>query len=178
VSDALELSRDNFSLERASRALALCDAHRDAAALVNELERRYPDATLTRKVAVPIVGAVTAIRHGEWTRALDILEAVRPYDHAPWSEFWPAYLRGQAHMGLKQPADAAADFQSIVDHRGEAPLSQLYPLAQLGLARALAAGGETQKARNAYDVFVAQWRDADANVPPLREAMLERQQLR
>jgi tetratricopeptide (TPR) repeat protein len=177
ISDGLGLSRDNISLERASRALTLCDAQREAATLVSELQRRYPDATLTNRVSLPVIAAVGAIRRSEWARALDILDAVSPYDHTPWSEFWPAYLRGQAHLGLKRAAEAAADFQSILDHRGESPISQLYPLARLGLARAIALGGQPEVAREAYDAFLTLWRDADAEVPLLREARLERDRL-
>ena len=177
VADGLGLSRDNISLERAGRALALCDAQREAATLVSELQRRFPEATVTNRVSSPVIAAVGAVRRSEWARALDILDAVGPYDHSPWSEFWPVYLRGQAHLGLKRAAEAAADFQSILDHRGESPLAQLYPLAQLGLARAVSLGGQPEAAREAYEAFLTLWRNADADVPLLREARLERDRL-
>jgi tetratricopeptide (TPR) repeat protein len=165
------------SLERAARALALCDESHEVQTVVAELERRFPDATLTRRVSLPVVAAIGAIRHGEWSRALDILEPVRPYDHAPWSEFWPAYLRGEAHLGLKRGREAAADFTAILEHRGEAPISQLYPLARLGLARAHAAAGDPDKARDAYDEFLESWREADDTLPLLRAVRQERARL-
>ena len=177
ISEGLALSRDNFSLERASRSLALCDAARESAALVAELQRRYPEATLTQRVSVPVANAAAAIRRGEWSRALDILEPVKPYDHAPWSEFWPIYLRGQALLGLKRGSAAAAEFQAILDHRGEAPVSQLYGLAQLGLARAAALSGQADTALDAYDRFLSLWSRADSTLSPLREARLERERL-
>jgi eukaryotic-like serine/threonine-protein kinase len=175
--EGLDLSRDNFSLERASRVFALCDAGRDVATLVAELERRYPDATVPHRVSLPITAAIETGRRGDWTGALEILDRVKPYDHSPWSEFWPAYLRGQAHLRLKHFPEAVAEFQAVLDHRGESPVSQLYPLAQLGLARAFAAGGPVSKAREAYDRFLNLWRDADSALPPLREARLERARL-
>jgi tetratricopeptide (TPR) repeat protein len=177
VSAGLELNRDNFSLERASRTLALCDATRDAAALTAELERRYPEATTTNRVSLPVTAAVGAIRRHEWARALDILEPVRPYDHSAWTEFWPRYLRAQAYLGLRRHAEAAAEFKTILDRRGEAPVSELYPLAQLGAARALAMGGDKGGARAAYDTFLNLWRDADPELPVLREARHERERL-
>ena len=177
VSEGLGLSRDNFSLERASRALALCGANREAAALVSELVRRYPDATFTHRVSLPLTAAIGAMRRSDWSRMLGLLEPVKPYDHAPSSEFWPAYLRGQAQMGMKRPVEAAAEFQTILDHRGEAPLSPLYALAQLGVARAAAMSGQGDKAREAYDTFLNLWRGADSPLPLLREARLERGRL-
>ena len=177
ASEGIALSRDNFSLGRASRAFALCGATRDASALVSELTQRYPDATLITRLALPVTAAVDAMRRGEWTRVLEMLEPVAPYDHAAWAEFWPSYLRGQAHLRLKRGADAAAAFQAILDHRGEAPLSQLYPLARLGLARALALDGRREQAVAAYDEFLRLWEHADATLAPLREARQERDRL-
>ena len=177
VSDGLGLNRDNFSLERASRALAMCGATREAAAIVSELEQRYPEATITTRVGLPVAAAAGAIRQGEWARALAVLEPVKPYDHAPLSELWPMYLRGQAEMGLKRHASAAAEFQTILDHRGEAPFSQLYPLAYFGLARAAAFDGQLRTARDAYDSFLNMWHDADPALTPLVEARRERGRL-
>jgi tetratricopeptide (TPR) repeat protein len=177
VAEGLALSRDNFSLERASRALALCDAERESAALVSELERRYPDATLTRRVSVPVVAAVAAIGRREWSRALDALDPVKPYDHAALSQYWPAYLRGQAYLGMERAHEAASEFQTILDHRGEAPVSQLYALAQLGVARAAVLNGDAAGAREAYDAFLNLWHDADSTLEILRDARAERGRL-
>ena len=144
---------------------------------MSELVRRYPDATFTHRVSLPLTAAIGAMRRSDWSRMLGLLEPVKPYDHAPSSEFWPAYLRGQAQMGMKRPVEAAAEFQTILDHRGEAPLSPLYALAQLGVARAAAMSGQGDKAREAYDTFLNLWRGADSPLPLLREARLERGRL-
>jgi tetratricopeptide (TPR) repeat protein len=177
VAQGLALNRDNISLERGSRALSLCGAAPEAAAIVGELDRRYPDATLTHRLAVPVTNATGALRAGDYRRVIELLVPVKLYDHSPWSEFWPPYLRGQAFLALGQPKEAAAEFQAILDHRGESPLAQLYPLAQLGAARAAAAAGDAVKAREAYDAFLTGWRDADADLAPLREARQERARL-
>ena len=83
-----------------------------------------------------MTAAALALTRHEPAKALELLEPVRTYDHAPSGEFWPAYLRGQAYLQAKDGAAAGVQFQSILDHRGEVPASVLYPLAHLGLARA------------------------------------------
>lgn len=129
-------------------------------------------------MSLPITAAVGAIRRREWSRALEILEPVKALDRAAWSELWPPYLRGQAQLGLRRAAEATAEFQTVLDRRGEAPLSQLYPLARLGLARAAALGGDASKARDWYEKFLALWREADAMMPLVCEARQELANLR
>jgi tetratricopeptide (TPR) repeat protein/predicted Ser/Thr protein kinase len=170
---AVDLSRDNFTLESAARALAWCGADADASQLSAELARRFPDAILTTHVILPVIAAATALRNGKPARGLELLEPVRPFDHAQVAEFWPAYLRGEAQLQLKHSAEAAAEFRSIIDHRGELADAPLYPLAHLGLARALASGVDRSGARQAYLAFFTLWKDADPNLLPLQEARRE-----
>jgi hypothetical protein len=169
----LELSRDNFTLERASRTFALCDAAAVATSLTGELANRFPDATLTTRIHLPVSAAALAIRRGEPARALALLDPVKPYDHAPAAESWPAYLRGQSYLQSKDGRSAAVQFQSILEHRGELATSPLYPLAHLGLARAAALAGDLARARKAYDSFFAIWNSADSTLQPLEQARAE-----
>jgi tetratricopeptide (TPR) repeat protein len=170
---AVGLSRDNFTLESAGRALAWCGADAEASNLSGELARRFPDAILTTRVILPVMAAAAAIRSGQPQRGLELLEPVRPFDHAQVAEFWPAYLRGEAQLQLKHGAEAAAEFRSIIDHRGELIDAPLYPLAHLGLARALASGGDRAGASDSYRAFLALWKDGDPDLRPLREARRE-----
>lgn len=173
VSAGLELGRDNVTLERASRALALCGAAGEASSLASELTKRFPEATLTLRVQVPVTTAALALSRAETTRALGLLEPARQYDHAPGSEFWSAYLRGQAYLQAKDAPAAAGQFQSILDHRGEVPASALYPLAHLGFARAAMQAKDTAMARKAYEDFLAIWKEADPDLTPLKAAREE-----
>jgi tetratricopeptide (TPR) repeat protein len=172
IAPGLALSRDNATVEQASRVLALCGDVAEARSLSNELATRYPDATLTMRMARPVTAAVLALQRGESAAALQLLEPVRQYDHAPTAKFWPRYLRGQAYLDLKDQARAATEFQSILDSRGEVPASMLYPLSYLGLARATA-DTDPDAARKAYESFLALWADADSNLPPLEAARTE-----
>jgi hypothetical protein len=146
--------------------------------LSTELADRFPNATLTTRIQLPIIAAAAAIHGGDSARGLALLEPVRPYDHARGAEFWPAYLRGSAHLAAKDAKQAAVQFDAILTHRGEAPDSMLLPLAQLGAARAAALGGEHDTARTAYTAFFKVWEGADEDLRPLQQARREFARLR
>ena len=175
---ALELSRDNFTVERASRALALCGVENVAVSLTRDLASRFSSATLTTRLQVPVIAAISAVRRGESALALQLLETVGPYDDVPAAEFWPSFLRGQSYLGLKQPRDAVAQFGHITSHRGEAPTSPLYSLSLLGSARASALSGDRDAARDQYQRFFDSWNEADGNLSILKEAREESARIR
>jgi tetratricopeptide (TPR) repeat protein len=170
AAEGIQLSSDNFTLERAGRALALCGIGDEASRLVDRLAKEFPDATVTARIQRPVTAAALALQEGRPMRALDLLDGVRPYDLAPSAEFWPPYLRGQAHLALGDGSAAAEQFRQILQHRGAAPASPLYPLAWLGAGRAAAAGGETAAARVAYEALFAAWAGGDKNIDLLRRA--------
>lgn len=174
---ALALSRDNFGIERSSRALALCGQPAESLRLMNELAERFPEATLVARISQPTTRALIAVERRDPEAALTLLEPVRPLDHAPWSGFWPAYLRGLAYLQRNDGGAAASEFATIVDHRGEDPDSLLYVLALLGRARGEALAGKTGDAQKSYDRLLGLWKDADASVPAVKEARDERARL-
>jgi tetratricopeptide (TPR) repeat protein len=88
-------------------------------------------------------------------------------------QFFAMHLSGEAYMRLRDAAKAAAEYQRILDHRGIARVSPLYSLARLGLARAYTLQGDRAKARNAYQDFLALWKDTDADIPILKQAKAE-----
>ena len=173
VSAGLELGRDSATVAHASRALALCGDGPQALSLTSDMAKRFPEATFTNGVAVPVTAAALALAVGDPARARALLEPVRRYDHAPSAEFWPAYLRGQAYLQLKDGAAAATEFRSIIDHRGEVPITLVYPLAYLGHARAAALSRDVDAARKSYETFFMLWSGADADLQPLKAARLE-----
>ena len=173
VSAGLALSRDNSTLEHASRTLAICGAERDALELSSELARQFPEAIFTNRLQIPLTAAAVVLQRGDAARAIELLEPLRRFDHAPSAEFWPAYLRGQAYLRLKNGPAAAAEFRNIIAHRGEVPASMLYPLSHLGLARAAALSQDTESARQSYAQFLTLWKTADAGLPAVSEARSE-----
>jgi Tfp pilus assembly protein PilF len=88
------------------------------------------------------------------------------------------YIRGQAYLAAGKGSEAAGEFQKIVDHSGIVWNCWTGALAHLGLARAYALSGDNSKAQAAYQDFLALWKDADADVPVLREAKVEHAKLR
>jgi tetratricopeptide (TPR) repeat protein len=178
VSAALKLTQDNYSLERGSRTLLLCGYYAEADALLRDLRQRFPNATLTTRISIPVAEATEALQRGDARRALDLLEPVKPYDRASRSAFWPEFLRGQAHLRLNEADDAVREFSSIIAHRGEDPSSTVLPLARLGLARAQARAGDAGNARQTYADLLAAWSAADADLAPLVAARQEASRLR
>jgi len=173
---ALDISRDRSSLITAATAMALCKQAGPAQALVDELSKKFPTDSLMNAVSLSLIRAQMELGRGNAAQALQLLETARQYDVA--GSFWPQYLRGQAYLNQKNGAQAAAQFKTILDHRGWYPLSPLYPMAQLGLARAALLENDSAKARKAYQDLFVLWRDADPDIPMLVEARREYAELK
>lgn len=88
-----------------------------------------------------------------------------------------AYVRGEALLAARRPAEAIAEFQKILDHRGIVGLDPIGALVHLQLGRAFASSGDAIKAKSAYQTFLTLWTDADANLPILRQARAEHARL-
>ena len=86
---------------------------------------------------------------------------------------YPIYVRGLAYLAARQPAEAAAEFQRILDHRSIVLVDPMDAMARLQLARALVLSGETAKAKSAYNDLFALWKDADPKIPMVNEARAE-----
>lgn len=174
--DAVTIARDNFTLERAARALALCGSD-EGGRIAREVETRNPKATFTQRVAVPVVAAAMAHAQRQPARALELLEEVGRYDLSWRAELWPFYLRGLAYLDARNARAAAEQFRRLIDQRGLDPDSQLFPLAHLGLARASVLAGDTATAIAMYDRFLSLWSQADRTLGPLAAARNERAKL-
>ena len=179
LTEALTLSRVSFTegfwnaprLPVGPLALALSGDVGQAQSLAEEMARRNPKNTLTQAVWLPVNRAAIELQHSHPDKAIQLLQSASQYETG--AGFWPIYLRGQAYLRLKRGAEAAAEFQKILNHRGWDPISCLYPLAHLGLARAAELTGDVAGTRKAYQDFFALWRDADADLPILIEAQKE-----
>jgi serine/threonine protein kinase/predicted Zn-dependent protease len=173
---ALGLSRDRASMILAASALAACGQAGPAQLLIDELTKKFPDDTLLSTVSIPLIRAQLELSRGNAAQALQLLEPARKFE--VYGDFWPPYLRGQAFLKQGKRTQAATEFKTIIDHRGWYPVSPLYPMAHLGLARAAQLSGDSANARKAYQDFFTLWKDADATIPLLVAAHQEYEKLK
>jgi hypothetical protein len=176
VKEALELSREQANLISAANAYARCGQAAPAQALVEELSKSYPLDTLLNASWLPIIRAQSELSKGNAVQAIQLLEGTRRYE--PFGDFWPQYLRGEAYLKLKNGAQAAAEFKTILSHRGWYPTSPLYALAQLGLARAELTAGDNGAARTAYQDLFTLWKEAEPTLPALVAARAEYEKIK
>jgi len=167
------LARTQLNLEPAAVALALTGDGSRAQAIIDELNRRFPDDTLLHQVTGPCVRALIEMNRNAPEQAIQALQAATPYETGGGQGLFPIYVRGMVYLKAKRGAEAAAEFQKIIDHRGIAPTFPEHSLAKLGLARAFVLTGDTAKATAAYQDFFALWKDADPDTPILKEAKAE-----
>jgi len=197
ATEALSSPVDRNTRMTLAIALALCGDTNRAQKLIEELAKEFPLDTGLNNVALPIARAIIELQHNNPTRAITLLEAASPYD---LTNDGPMYIRGEAFRLAHDGAKAAAEYQKILDHRGIDPLSITYALAWLGLGRAYALQGGVgaglvparagrpqgaplqpdalAKARTAYQDFFALWKDADPDIPILKQAKEEYEKLR
>jgi Tfp pilus assembly protein PilF len=159
-------------------ALARVGDSARAKAMIEQLEKSDPLNTVLKLYWLPTLKAAIELNGGNSAQALVLLEAAAPYELGeppPVQEgtLYPAYLRGQAYLAAHNGSAAATEFQKLLDHRGIVINFSLGALAHLGLARAYAASGDTTKSRTKYQDFLALWKDADPDIPILKEAKAE-----
>jgi eukaryotic-like serine/threonine-protein kinase len=175
VADAFGIFRSRAALAIAANAFSLCGDFENAQPLMDEYSKQLPKNTFWNAVNAPLFRAQIALHGGDAAQAIELLEPTHRIESS--GNFAPQYVRGQAYLKLNKGAEAAAEFQKILDHRGWSVRGLLYPLAYVGLARAAMLQGDATKARNAYQDFFAIWKDADADVPILIEAKEEYERL-
>jgi len=169
---SLALAR-RTNLPTLSIAYAMAGDSARAEALAREIERSSWLSPNDRRFSLPCVRAAIAISRNNFDEAIASLELMRRYDLGSDMTFQSLYLRGLAFLGKRDSAKAAAEFQTIIDHRGVAPYSPTWTLAHLGLARARVLANDTAGARAAYQQFLAIWKDADRTLPLLNQAEAE-----
>jgi tetratricopeptide (TPR) repeat protein len=147
--------------------------------LMQELQKRFPFHTMVQSYWLPTIRAQIALVNKQPQQAIGMLQAAVPVElgislSTPGpSCLYPVYVRGEAYLGAGQGSAAAAEFQKLLDHRGITFSCTTGALAHLGLGRAYALAGDKTKAHAAYQDFFALWKDADPDIPILKEAKAE-----
>ena len=150
-----------------------------AQALTEELEKAYPTDTVLKFYWLPTIHAAMELNRNNPLRALQHLEAATAYEMGcvlPGTQLasvYPAYVRGQAYLLLHNGPAAVAEFQKLVDHPSIVLNLVTGSLAHLQIARAYSIAGDITKAKAAYQDFLALWKDADLDIPILKQAKAE-----
>jgi tetratricopeptide (TPR) repeat protein len=166
----------------AALALGLSGGSSRSEALAGDLEKRFPEDTFAKFTYVPVLRGLAALGRGKPADSVEQLQIALPYELAAnglnFSSYYlgglhSAYVRGEALMAAKRYAEAAAEFQKILDHRGIVGTDPIGVLAHLQLGRVFALSGDRTKAKAAYEAFFELWKDADADTPILKQAKAE-----
>ena len=180
----------------AALALAYAQDSLRAQVLTEALARRFPEYTIVQFNYLPTLRGKLELNRGNAAGAIEILQAASQYELGRtttsvygWTALYPVYVRGEAYLAAHQGSKAAAEFQKILDHPGVVLNEPIGALAHLGLARAYALEAQAAqateasqrnlaKARAAYQDFLTLWKNADQDIPLLKQAKAEYQKLK
>ena len=161
----------SYSLKlQAALTLAVVGDSRKALELASEVAKNRPEDTFVHELGAPLAQAAAALNSGEAAKAIEILKAAAPYDKGSANVL---YIRGLAYWKAGRGNEAAQEFQKVLALRNYAPADPLMSMAQLGLGRAYALQGDKEKSRTSYQDFFALWKDADPDIPVIKEARAE-----
>jgi hypothetical protein len=152
---------------------------------VEGFDKSFPEDVVVQFIYLPTLRAKLALMHSNPQQAIESLEPTAPYELGlpaigfyNWPDMYPVYVRGEAYLAAHQGKQAAAEFQKILDHRGIVLNEPIGALAHLQLGRAFVMKGDIAKARAAYQDFLTLWKDADPDIPILKQAQAARARLK
>jgi eukaryotic-like serine/threonine-protein kinase len=162
-------------LERPAVALAICGNEAGAEKLAAETSKLLPNGTIWNEVQLPEIRAASALYRNQPARSVELLASASPYER---SYIDASYFRGLAYLRLQKGPEAVAEFRKILDHKGASwgatwvhpNWGLFYSLSSLGMARGFALAGDTAKAKKAFQDFFELWKNADPDIPVLKEA--------
>ena len=178
---ALKLSKGRDVEYGAAFALALSGNSARSQALAADLGRRFPEDTSVQFNYLPTLRAIFALSNHKPEKATELLQAAAPYDtNVPSIDFnaffgglYPVYARGLAYLAERKGAQAAGEFQKILNYPGVVLADPVSAAARLQLARALTLSGEKSRAKANYQDFIILWKNADSDLPILKQVRAE-----
>ena len=150
-----------------------CGEGAKAETIVSELSKNYPLDTIVQKVSIPQIRARITLQRGDSAKTIEQLRPTEAYQFGYIADGKPVYLRGLGYLHAKQGSQDVTEFQKILDHTAAFGASSYVSMARLGLARGLVLSGDSAKARIAYQDFFTAWKDADPDIPILKQAKAE-----
>ena len=171
--EALELSNSADVQSLSALALSIAGDTARVETLADALDNRFPEHTVVQSYYLPTLRAQLALIRNDPSRAIEVLQAAAPYELSSSGALYPVYVRGETYLVARRGNEAAAAFQKILDHRGIVVNAPIGALAHLGLGRAYALSGDKTRAKMAYQDFLTLWKDADPDIPVLKQAKAE-----
>ena len=168
--EALKLGRSPDVLFNAGVALADSGRFDEAEAIANELTKKYPLSTQINASNAPVIRALVQLGKGNSDKAIELLQLKTPYH---WFYDRVSVARGRAYLKAGKPDEAAHEFQFLLTNKTSYPTVSARAVSMVGVARAYAMQGDKGKARTSYQDFFAYWKDADPDVPLLKQAQAE-----
>ena len=142
--------------------------------LLDQMDHEHPLATFNIGIYSPMIRTMVATARGSSPKEVtDLMEPALPYEFGSLADLLPIYVRGAAYLSVNAPSKAEGEFQKIIRNRNIDPLTTLYPLSILGLARCYRMEGKTTDSRKAYQDFFSLWENADKNLSIVAEARRE-----
>jgi tetratricopeptide (TPR) repeat protein len=172
---ALKLSRSLSVLGNAATTYAVLGETQRALALADEIQRTHPNDTLAVNVTIPMIRAIAAMRPGnsgkaDPGKAIDFLNTAALYARASADV---SFARGMAYEQAGRYPEAQQELQKVLSFKTHKWPDIVFPRAQLELGRVYQKQNDIPQARIAYQNFLAAWKDADPDLPLLREAKAE-----
>jgi tetratricopeptide (TPR) repeat protein len=187
---ALDVAKGRHVTYAGALAMALAGDTAQAQTIANDLEHRFPEDTSVRFSYLSTLRALTALKSNDPAGAIEVLQPAATYEFAQpgisfygvggvaFGAMYPTYVRGLAYLALRKPAEAAAEFQKILDHPGVVLEDPMGAFARLQLARAWTMADDVGKAKATYEELLRLWKDADSEIPVVSEARAEHARLR
>jgi eukaryotic-like serine/threonine-protein kinase len=177
---AVKLSTARDVLYGAAFAFAYTGDDKRAQTLADDLAKSFPEDTIVQFNYLPTLRATITLSRRNASEAIDALRVAAPYELGQttasvysWNSLYPVFVRGETYLAMHQGSEAAAEFQKILDHRSIVVNEPIGALAHLQIGRAYAMSGDAAKARAAYQDFFTLWKDADPDIPILKQAKAE-----
>jgi tetratricopeptide (TPR) repeat protein len=178
---ALALSNGRDVEYAAGLALAFSGDSSRSQPLADDLDKRFPEDTFVKFTYLPVLRGLSALERGKPTDSVERLQIALPYERAVnglnfsfyLGGLHSAYVRGEALVAARRYPEAVAEFQKLLQHRGIVGADPIGALAHVQLGRAFALSGDMDKAKAAYQDFLMLWKDADPDIPILRQAKAE-----
>jgi len=180
AAEALALSPGRDVRIAVAMTLAELGDAAQAQKMADQLNTESPLDTMIQNYWLPTIRATMALHRGDAKQAATLLEVTAPYElgSVSFSAMSPIYVRGLANLKAGQGDLAATQFKKMLGHRGLAQNALVEALAQLQLARAQAMSGDKAAARKSYQDFLSMWKQADPDLPLLKQAQAEYQKLK